>query len=116
MATVAGTVTMNGSPVEGAGIVIEPEAGGTPAMATTDATGKFKVDAMIGKSKVAISKMKVTRGDVGAIKGDDGAVLSGDTTLGKTEHLTPVKYASPMTSGITLDVQRGMEAVTWDLK
>jgi hypothetical protein len=117
MATVTGVVTMSGKPVEGAGVLIEPEAGGPPATATTDASGKFSVSSLIGPSKVAISKVKSQRGEIGSLKGDEeGVVLSGDTMTGKTEFITPPKYASPMTSGLTIDVQKGMDEVTFDLK
>jgi hypothetical protein len=32
-----------------------------------------------------------------------------------TEYVTPVMYASPMTSGLNVDVAAGMDPVTFDL-
>jgi hypothetical protein len=116
MAKVSGTVTMGGKGVEGAGVVIQPDGGGTPALATTDASGNFTVDALVGPSKVSISKTEVIGGDVGAITTDEGVKLSGDTMSAKTKFLTPMKYGSTLTSGLILDVKQGMAPVTFDLK
>jgi hypothetical protein len=55
-------VTLDGTPVEGAGVVFTPEAGGLPANATTDASGKFTLKALLGPHTVAVTKTKAIGG------------------------------------------------------
>ena len=104
--TVSGTVTLQGKPVEGVAVMLSPETG-RPITGSTDASGKFTLQAPAGSYKVAISKTK-TRVPPGV----DPEANPDAVTI---EYLTPQKYASPMTSGLTLEVKPGMETVTWDL-
>ena len=73
----------------------------------TDANGNFTLQAPAGSYKVAISKTQ-TRVPPGV----DPEANPDAVTI---EYLTPQKYASPTTSGLTLEVKPGMEPVTWDL-
>lgn len=65
-----GTVTFNGQPVEGANVMFSPatEGSGSPAYATTDATGRFVLQTQqgaagagttAGEYKVTISKIRM---------------------------------------------------------
>lgn len=104
--TVSGTVTVQGKPVEGVAVMISPQTG-QPITASTDANGNFTLQAPAGSYKVAISKTQ-TRVPPGV----DPEANPDAVTI---EYLTPQKYASPTTSGLTLEVKPGMEPVTWDL-
>lgn len=108
---VTGTVTLDGAPVEGAAVILEPAEGGSPASATTDASGKFSLKTVAGPHKVAISKTKVTMAEGANVPEDAGGEVSDENM----EYLTPMKYASPMTSGLTVDVTAGMEPVEFAL-
>lgn len=106
--TVSGTVTLDGKPVDGAAVILEPTGGGTPASGITDASGGFSVESTVGPHKVAISKTKTTA-KAGGITDEGGAE---DVN---TEYFTPMRYGSTMTSGLTLDVQPGMDPANFDL-
>lgn len=94
-------------------MLFEPEAGGIPATGVTDAQGEFSLTttgkgdgATVGMNGVSVSKQvfaqpgrKVEEGEIVAMKSE-----------------TPVRYASPRTSGISIDVKRGMASVELELK
>lgn len=107
--TVTGTVTLDGKPVEGAGVVITPEAGGLPANATTDASGKFEMEALLGPSTVAVTKTKSTGGSNEELAEGESPKDMGETA--NVEYLVPMKYGLPQTSGLKVDVAKGMEPV-----
>lgn len=61
LGSVTGTVTVDGTPIEGATVEFIPQAGGRPSTATTDAQGKYELQwsgenmgAAIGTHKVVI--------------------------------------------------------------
>ena len=115
MAQVSGTVTLDGSPVEGAVVALEPVAGGRPATATTDASGNFSTEALLGETRIGVTKTKTA-----AVEADpdspEGEQLSGDMSNTDIEYLLPVKYAAPRESGLTADVQPGMAPLNLELK
>jgi hypothetical protein len=78
IATVEGTVKLDGSPLANASVVFIPAAGGRPAGARTDAAGHYQLNfsggrkgAIPGKNKVRISTLRDP-----AI-GDDGQLTPG---------------------------------------
>jgi hypothetical protein len=106
-ATVAatGTVTYNGSPLEGASVVFYPNSGDDDqrltSQAITDQEGRFQLTTHVGGGKfkpgvvpgpyaVAISKL-----DTAAVK----------TTLAPPKNLLPKKYSDPKTSQFKADVK-----------
>ena len=105
---VQGRVLLDGKPVAGAAVLFEPTSGGVPATGTTDSEGKFSLTttgqgpgAAVGAHNVSVSKQtfaqpgrKVEEGEIVAMKSE-----------------TPVKYASPATSGLTVEVTKGMAPV-----
>ncbi|HUT93605.1 MAG TPA: carboxypeptidase-like regulatory domain-containing protein [Thermoguttaceae bacterium] len=107
--SVTGTVTYNGSGVEGAMVTFSPaEAGGFGSIGTTDASGKFTLmsqwgaaGAVPGSYKVAISKTEVqgVEADVEEAQIDENA-----PPAQITEHL-PAKYKSAQTSQLTAEVK-----------
>lgn len=122
---VTGTVTLDGNPLEGASVTFTPAEGGRLATGKTDASGNFTLmtfeagdGALAGPNKVGVSKMEVS-GDVqGDPTADPGDMLSGPPGAGGNQppkSLIPKKYANPETSGITVDVQSGMDPVTIEL-
>ena len=128
---VSGTVTLDGSPVEGAVVGFTPAEGGRPATGTTDASGKFTLTtfekgngALPGRHTVTISKTKTTgaQGDPMAGQGGEqgapaGPTLSGPMRPGQqtVEWLIPQKYSNPKTSGLSCEVKSGMEPPTFSL-
>lgn len=112
LAPVTGRVLLDGKPLEGAAVLFEPEAGGVPATGVTDAGGKFTLattgrgaGASLGKNGVAVSKQVVAE--------PGRKVEEGEIVAMRSE--TPAKYASPRTSGITIEVKRGLDPVELQL-
>jgi len=113
---VTGTVTMEGSPVSDAGVTLQPEKG-QPVTCVTDSAGKFTFEAAVGSYKVAIAKTEASGSAASETEeeGAESADLDEGPESGEIKFLTPEKYASPITSGLTLEVTAGMDPVTWDL-
>lgn len=77
--------------------------------------------AVVGTHTVTVSKIRSTGQPIDASTvpaGSNAMPLSGPTRPGaiKIQWVVPPKYADPKTSGFTVDVKRGMEPVTLDLK
>lgn len=108
LAPVKGRVTLDGKPVEGAAVLFQAESGGVPATGVTGASGEFElstsgvgVGATIGKNGVSVAKTVSAQ--------PNRKVEDSEIVPMKSE--TPVRYASPTTSGINVDVKPGMELV-----
>jgi hypothetical protein len=122
-AKVSGTVTLDGKPVEGAIVAFfHPEAG-QPARGVTDGSGNFTLTtfaagdgAMLGQHKVSVTKVEESA-DPGA-KTEDGQETpsSSENFTESAKHLLPIQYSSPSTSGLTVEVTKGMAPVTLELK
>jgi hypothetical protein len=104
---VTGTVTLSGTPVEGASILFSPDIGSDDkrlaSQATTDSQGRFKLSTHVGggkfKSGIVPGKYVVT-------------VSKLDTTPTKNiysppKNLLPPKYADAKTSQLKADVVAG---------
>lgn len=118
LAPVSGVVLLDGKPVEAASVLFTPEAGGRPADGVTDKEGKFTLQtfepgdgAVIGKHKVAITGMRMT----GVQATSDG--LSGEVDTSKVREVwfVPKKYSQPDSSGIEVEVKRGLEPLKFEL-
>jgi hypothetical protein len=105
---VAGVVTLDGRPVEGAGVLFMP-ADGPPASGTTDAEGRYLLatgeqsGAVPGRHRVIITLMKTTGIEV-APGGMEGRIAPGGI---RKQYIVPAKYSKPETSGLTADVAAG---------
>lgn len=76
IASVEGVVTLNGTPIEGAGVSFEPIPEGRSSFALTDADGHYELNylpgkdgAIVGEHQVRISKFRK------ALKDDNGQVV-----------------------------------------
>jgi hypothetical protein len=107
LADVSGTVTLDGKAVEGAIVGFQP-AVGTPATATTDASGAFKLRTIVGSNTVTVIKSEIVGGS--AAKKD---MVAGPV---ETKLLLPGKYAVPQASGLNYDVQRAMAPIRIELR
>jgi hypothetical protein len=114
-----GTVTLDGKPLAGAGVLLMPERGGRPATGTTDEAGHFRLStfepgdgALLGKHTVTVIKRVMT----GVIVGEDGMMGVEAPGGAKTQWITPPRYADPKTSGLAVDVQRPVAPLVIELK
>ena len=100
-----GTVTLDGSPIEGVNVNLIPRGGDLTAGGLTDATGKFTVTiagsevgtgAKPGEYDVTFSKVEVAGQDLSF----DEFMKKYGNKQPETTYLVPQKYGSPQTSGV----------------
>lgn len=106
-ADVTGTLTLDGKSVDGAVLGFQGEQG-PPATATTDASGAFKLAAVVGKNTVTVTKSVIV-----ADTKPNPDVVAGPV---ETRLLLPSKYSVPGASGLSYDVQHGMPPVNIELQ
>lgn len=114
---VTGTVTMGGTPVDGATVTFVPsDPSGKAASGLTDASGRYSLTtfesddgAMTGSYKVMVSKYEAAAPGADADMGDDYVPPEAQGGVEPTgpKNLLPAKYASPETSGLTATVAEG---------
>ncbi|EAQ81827.1 carboxypeptidase-like regulatory domain-containing protein [Blastopirellula marina] len=120
-----GTVTLDGQPLADAAISFSPVTGGRPATGKTDADGQFTLASYTagdglpaGSYKVTIVKIATKRQAQAAPSNSEE--LSETQSLGNLEQgvsfVTPVKYSSPATTDLIVDVTPGMEPVLLEIK
>lgn len=118
LASVEGTVQLDGTPVVAAGVAFHPVAGGPLGAATTDADGRFRIESankpglLPGEYRVTVVK-KETSGFIADKNGLSAGVARGGI---KETWLVPQRYASPNVSGLMADVKVGMPPLAFDLK
>lgn len=134
---VSGTVTLDGTPVEGATVSFRPEGDTRAASGLTDASGVFHLTtlnsgdgALPGSYKVSISKMEDTD-PAHQVTGEEFAAMvaggkpppMGPTKPGRQtknvgmKYHVPQKYLDPEKSGLTAEVKAGGDNdFTFDLK
>lgn len=107
---VEGRVALDGSPVAGASVLVQPAAG-PAARGLTDADGRFALGtygerdgAIPGPSVVSISCYE---------RPSAAAAGSGEPPLGK--NLLPARYANPATSGLRAAIEPGMAPLEFPL-
>ncbi len=108
---VTGIITLDGQPVADAAVMFSGPEGGSPTTARTDAMGHFTLQAVAGSNGVAVSKLQATGT---AVVGEDGLMPSSGAPA-VSESVLPKKYADFRTSGLVVDVAKGMAEVKLDL-
>jgi hypothetical protein len=118
---VSGTVTYNGSAVEGASVTFVPDAGGDAASGTTDASGNYTLNTKgVAGAPVGSYKVKIVRVQLGNVEAQP-TVMGQDQDYGSGSYEgdaekkapaaavqpLPEKYASETTSGFTATVAEG---------
>lgn len=105
-----GHVTLDGSPVAGASVLVQPEAG-PAARGVTDGDGRFALStygerdgAIPGPAVVSISRYERVA---------QAAADEGEPPLGK--NLLPARYADPATSGLRAVIEPGMAPLEFPL-
>jgi hypothetical protein len=104
---VAGTVSLDGNPVEGANVVFTPDAVGDDSrlasQATTDHEGRFRLSTNLGNGKM---KSGIVAGPylVAIAKYDSSAVKD---TFTPPKNVLPQKYANAKTSQFKVEVIAG---------
>lgn len=123
---VTGVVTLNGKPVEDAGVMFMSSNGGRPASGVTDADGRFKLTtfkqydgAVLGQHVITVTKKKKNYKKV-ALPQEGGGSKGGLSGPGiilqrKVVWLLPKEYSSPKTSGLAATVESGMDPVNLEL-
>jgi hypothetical protein len=120
---VEGVVTLDGQPVEGVLVNFSPVGTQTAATGTTNAQGVFKLTALPSGTpemgaeagEYNVTFMKVAGDSAGSeMTTDDPNYENYGTSSGggaptapKVEHVVPVKYNSPATSGFKVTVKEG---------
>ena len=105
---VAGTVKLGGQPLADAKVIFQPEKGGSPSTATTDASGHYELmftadreGAMIGKHKVTVSTFRQK-------SNEDGTT----TTIAER---VPDKYTRQSTTPELKEVKPGSQEINLEL-
>jgi len=107
LAPVTGRVLLDGKPLEGAAVMFQPTGGGVPATGVTGAGGEFEM--MTGQTKGAA----LGNNNISVVKQENVSTTRKveESEIVPMKMLTPPKYASPQTSGLSVEVKRGMEPV-----
>jgi hypothetical protein len=120
-----GVVTLDGKPLEGAGVIFMSKEGSKIAEGKTDASGKFSLKTVVGKimvdgavvgvHKVGVSKTDSAGGAAPEKKEGESpqemvnrmAGMAVDTSKVKEKFIVAKKYNSPETSQLTATVAEG---------
>ena len=109
-AVVSGVVTLDGTPLAGAGINFKPKVGAI-ASDVTDAEGRYRLTtgsidgALLGDHRVTVAKLELVDR-----KGNPAETSEGPPARGgglRAKWYTPEKYSKPETSGFTATVKPG---------
>jgi hypothetical protein len=119
---VSGVVTLDGKPLAGAAITFEPVAGGVFGCGSTNEKGEFTLGtfaetdgALVGVHRISIVPDIISPAAMGQTPGgEEGMDRRGESSRGAKSRI-PEKYASIDTSGLQVDVQKGMPPVTFEL-
>lgn len=114
---VRGVVLVDGEPLPQANVVFVGGGGGRFATASTNKNGEFVLRATPGPNKVSISAVDVSNAEAYANM-DEEELLTGtqkemeEAAKKAPKSLVAQRFSSAETSGITLEVQSGMDEVT----
>ncbi len=113
---ISGTVTLDGQPVDGAAVAFIGNGGARLATTQTDSSGKFTIQAALGKNAVTVSKASPAPANV-APAGD--GLMPTEAELAKMPPppppVFPPKYSDPSLSGLSFDIKEGMSSIDLSL-
>lgn len=126
---VTGTITFDGEPLEGATVNFTPNQGGKPAMARTDANGKYQLmdsrpEALLGAEAgeyivtvtwtppLAVDTTQMT----GSSANYDPKAAQKNDSKKPVRGKVPVAYANPSLSGLAAKVDKTSTVHDFDLK
>jgi hypothetical protein len=119
LAPAEGIVTLDGRPVEGAGVTFQSMAGGPAASGTTDSEGRFQLRTMnqpgapLGEHIVLISKTWMDLPTTAAGQVDEAKLR--EVTDIEEKNLLPVRYSSPATSELRATIDNSGERMQFSL-
>ena len=106
---------MDGKPLGEASIAFLAGGGAVLSTATTDSSGNFSAKVGLGANKVSVSKVDpeaaaaaaASAGAEDALMGTEDEMKARNAKPRKTA--VPARYSDPTTSGLSFDIQKGME-------
>jgi hypothetical protein len=105
-----GVVTLDGKPLANAALVFQPKAGGRPASARTDASGRFRMGTYTPQDGVLPGEHAVT---ITAIESIGPPPAPGSQP--EFRWVTPKRYSRADASGLSATVAAGSKTFTFDL-
>jgi len=121
-ATLTGTVTLDGSPVEGAIVTLKPKSkGSSGAFGKTDAEGNFAVNSSptvggVNPGDYMVTVKKIEFPQSAAVSEDDPNYTGAAGPEPKPIYIVPEKYSDTKTSDLSTTVTSGENTLTLDLK
>ena len=114
---VSGTVSLNGKPISEAVVTFVPKQAGKPAMGFTDKQGHFSLSTSEGDDGVIAGPYyaTVTSLDGNAVHVDAQGLSTGIRMRPRKKSILPRRYALFGTSGLSYEVQAGMEPISIEL-
>lgn len=118
-APVTGRVLLDGKPVAGAAVMLEPVGGGVPARGSTGGDGSFTLStfgrddgALVGRHRVSVSKFVVE----GVAANELGLEAAPAPAGLQPKAALPARYADAKTSGLEATVEAGGTKVEFALE
>jgi hypothetical protein len=105
-----GVVTLDGKPLANAALVFQPKAGGRPASARTDASGRFSMGTYTPQDGVLPGEHAVT---IVAVESIGPPPAPGSQP--QTRWVTPKRYSRADASGLSATVAAGSKTFPFDL-
>jgi hypothetical protein len=111
---IEGIVTIDDKPIAQASVAFIGKEGARLASASTDASGKFKIRAALGKNVVTVAKAPPggappPPSDTPDLMPSEGEYIKMQKAVAASE--VPAKYGDPKTSGISFDITESMKSV-----
>jgi hypothetical protein len=111
---IEGTVTVDDKPIAQASVAFIGNEGARLASALTDASGKFKIRAAVGKNIVTVAKAPPggaapPPSDEPQLMVTEGEYIKMQKAVAASE--VPAKYGDPKTSGLSFDINDKMKSI-----